>query len=348
MEKFGFTEEYGKIVYNPTNFINTYTEEEMVDVVFVDETHILWTQGKQAYRGKNQLEDIINRARIVVMVFDGMQVLRAEQYWEESQILKYRNRSIEEGNYIKLDEQLRMQANENVINWIDAFTKDRTINNLPYDLGKYEIKIFNTPEELDKEIKRKSSKKETRLSRLIATYDWKYVEKKKSKEGICKYWEVKIGKWHKPWNNEMQQYFDDEQKKKIKNLAWAEQSHTIGEVGSTFTIHGFDLSYAGVIIGPSVKYRDGQIVFTSNESWNMGAKRNRKILDGTMKNFAEKFIQNELRILMTRGVHGLYIYACDDELRKRLNECIEYATMEDEDNVGLDARRKIAEKSNEY
>ena len=31
--------------------------------------------------------------------------------------------------------------------------------------------------------------------------------------------------------------------------------HTINEVGSTFSIQGFDLNYVGVIIGPSVVYR---------------------------------------------------------------------------------------------
>ena len=34
-----------------------------------------------------------------------------------------------------------------------------------------------------------------------------------------------------------------------KNKAWAEQKLTINEVGSTFTIQGFDLNIAGVIIG---------------------------------------------------------------------------------------------------
>ncbi|WP_235697653.1 DNA/RNA helicase domain-containing protein [Corynebacterium diphtheriae] len=37
---------------------------------------------------------------------------------------------------------------------------------------------------------------------------------------------------------------------KNKELSWAEKPHTINEVGSIFTIQGFDLNYAGVIIGP--------------------------------------------------------------------------------------------------
>ncbi|WP_340700921.1 DNA/RNA helicase domain-containing protein [Corynebacterium diphtheriae] len=53
-----------------------------------------------------------------------------------------------------------------------------------------------------------------------------------------------------------------------KELSWAEKLHTINEVGSIFTLQGFDLNYAGVIIGPSVQYRDGKIVFVPEESHN--------------------------------------------------------------------------------
>ena len=36
----------------------------------------------------------------------------------------------------------------------------------------------------------------------------------------------------------------------------------------------------------------------------------------------EEFLRNEVGVLLTRGVNGLYIYACDEELRNRLKECI--------------------------
>lgn len=54
-----------------------------------------------------------------------------------------------------------------------------------------------------------------------------------------------VGKWHKPWNRELEKNFSKEEKKQIKGLAWAEQPQTIDEVGSTYTIQGFDLNYAG-------------------------------------------------------------------------------------------------------
>ena len=77
------------------------------------------------------------------------------------------------------------------------------------------------------------------------------------------YWEVRIGDWHKPWNRELKKELGRKEKRRSKTLSWAEQPQTINEVGSTFTIQGFDLNYAGVILGPSVKYRNGEIVFKS-------------------------------------------------------------------------------------
>ena len=159
---------------------------------------------------------------------------------------------------------------------------------------------------------------------MIATYDWEYSAKNRAKDWakdrLRKYWEVSIGNWHKPWNYELEKELDRKQKKKIKSLSWAEQPQTVNEVGSTFTIQGFDLNYAGVILGPSVKYRNGKIIFDPVESHNAKAIQNRTLSDGTKEKFGEILIQHEVRVLMTRGVNGLYIYACDAELRKALKE----------------------------
>lgn len=59
-----------------------------VDVAFIDEAHLLLTQGKQSYRGKNQLQDIIDRAKVTVVMFDENQILTTEQLWE-AQVLDH-------------------------------------------------------------------------------------------------------------------------------------------------------------------------------------------------------------------------------------------------------------------
>ena len=276
-EKLGLTEKYGKVVSKPTTFINNHSENDPIDVAFVDEAHLLLTQGKQSYRGENQLKDIIDRARVTVVMFDENQILTTEQFWESQILEKYRNQAKAENNHIALYKQLRMQVDFATMDWIDSFTKERCLKKIP--------DTFHRPE-----------------------------------DRLMRYWEVLIGKWHKPWNRELESELTRKEKRAIKGLAWAEQPQTINEVGSTFTIQGFDLNYAGVILGPSVKYRNGKVIFDPSESCNEKAIRNRTLSDGTKQKFGEILIQHEVRVLMTRGVNGMYIYACDPELRKALLE----------------------------
>lgn len=319
-EKLGLIRKYGKIVSKPTTFINNHTEDDPVDVAFIDEAHLLLTQGKQSYRGKNQLKDIIDRSRVTVVMFDENQILTTEQFWEAQVLEKYRNQAKKTKNYMILDKQLRMQADPATVDWIDAFTKRNQLKKIPTTFNGYSIKIFDDPEQLDFEIQKKARETDSSLSRIIATYDWEYSANRKPKDGLLKYWEVIIGKWHKPWNRELESQLSRKEKRQINALAWAEQPQTINEVGSTFTIQGFDLNYAGVILGPSVKYRGGKIIFDPSESHNNKAIRNRTLSDGSKKKFGEILIQHEVRVLMTRGVNGMYIYACDEQLREALKQ----------------------------
>ena len=317
-EKLGLTAKYGKVVSKPTTFINNHSEDDPVDVVFVDEAHLLLTQGKQSYHGENQLKDIIARARVTVVMFDENQILTTEQFWEAQILEHYRNQAKAAGNHIVLDKQLRMQADPVTMDWIDSFTKKGQLKEIPHTVDGYQIKVFDDPEMLDLEIQKKAKEKDSALSRVLATYDWEYSQKRKPNDRLRAYWEVVIGKWHKPWNRELAAELSRKEKRKISGLAWAEQPQTINEVGSTFTIQGFDLNYAGVILGPSVKYRNGKIIFAPSESHNNKAIRNRTLSDGTKQKFGEMLIQHEVRVLMTRGVNGMYIYACDPELRAAL------------------------------
>ena len=322
-EKLGLTAKYGKVVSKPTTFINNHSEDDPVDVVFVDEAHLLLTQGKQSYHGENQLKDIIARARVTVVMFDENQILTTEQFWEAQILEHYRNQAKAAENHIVLDKQLRMQADPVTMDWIDSFTKKGQLKEIPHTVDGYQIKVFDDPEMLDLEIQKKAKEKDSALSRVLATYDWEYSQKRKPDDRLRAYWEVVIGKWHKPWNRELAAELSRKEKRKINGLAWAEQPQTINEVGSTFTIQGFDLNYAGVILGPSVKYRNGKIIFAPSESHNNKAIRNRTLSDGTKQKFGEMLIQHEVRVLMTRGVNGMYIYACDPELRAALLKAAE-------------------------
>lgn len=302
-----------EIVCNPTRFINQHSEDEPVDVVLIDEAHLLWSQGKQAYVGEDQLVDIRNRAKVTIIMFDESQILRIQQYREQKQIEKLKNES---GNIrLELKEQLRINAGKETINWIRAFTKEQRIDKIPKD-EHYEIKIFQSPEELQKAIVERAKNEETQLSRVLATFDWEYKGKRRRDDG--EYWKVEEGNWSMPWNKQLRAKPEDQRKN--ANLAWAEKSYTIDEVGSTFTIQGFDLNFAGVILGPSVIYKNGKIDYDPALSKNQNATRTRTLWNGEKKKFGRTLIKNEVNVLMTRGVDWLYIYACDPELRKALKQ----------------------------
>ena len=325
-------------------------EKELIDVVLVDEAHLLWSQGKQAYKGKNQLEDLRKIARVTVIMFDEDQALHTQEYWDPDYVDCLRMEAVEQQKkrlmsyYFELKNQLRIRGNPETVRWIRNLTSRLKIDSIPAD-DTYEIRVFDNPGDMEMAIRRKAANKETLLSRLLATFDWEYIDKKQPADGGT--WDVVVGDWKRPWNLQLPvtdaegHLLSGKKARKIKDQAWAEQPQTIGEVGSTFTIQGFDLNYAGVILGPSVKYRDGKIVIDPSCSKDKKAVQRRTIqkTDETGRsrmekiNNSETFIRNEINVLLTRGVNGLYLYAVDDALREALKQALpkpslSYAQME--------------------
>ena len=307
--KLGIANKKNKIVQKPTSFINNNSSDEKVDVVIVDEAHLLLTQGKQSYQGKNHLDDLLARAKVVVIVFDIKQVLTTEQIWEVDKLNEYFDKAKSNSNHVTLRNQMRINSDISTVNWIRNLVDYQVINSIPKDKLGYDIKIFDTPDELEKAIKIKATHTDSGISRMLATFDWKYGTKPPNHED---FWRVKIGNWSMPWNYQLKA------NRNQAGLPWVEQDQTIDEIGSTFTIQGLDLNFAGVIIGPSVKYRDGKIIFDKSESANKKATQRRTLKDGSKQYFSEMLLKNELNVLLTRGVNGLYIYAVDDQLREAL------------------------------
>ncbi|AZA09893.1 DUF2075 domain-containing protein [Corynebacterium pseudopelargi] len=313
--KLGVQKDGNQRVWKPTRFINTHydweteTVKKHVDLIIIDEAHLLWTQGKQSYRGKNQIEDLLKCADMVIAVYDFKQILGANAWIEDQDSIFEASNAIEP---LHLSNQMRIAASEETVQWIRTFIDDGEILDFPED-EHYQVKVFDDPNALRAAIKKEASNTERGLSRLVATYDWPF--KKGSKEGGGA-WDVTIGAdFSMPWNGQLK---PEHRRAGYGDLAWAEQEHTINEVGSTFTIQGFDLNYAGVILGPSVKYRNGKVIISPEESCNQAATNKRTFQDGKKHNLALSLLRNELNVLMTRGVHGLYIYAVDEQLREAL------------------------------
>ena len=104
-----------------------------------------------------------------------------------------------------------------------------------------------------------------------------------------------------------------------EKLPWAERPDTIDEVGSVYTIQGFDLNYAGVILGPSLSYdaqTDSIRVDSARYEDSAAFQGQSGIVAPQMAK--ERIILNALNVLLTRGMKGLYLYAHDPALRERL------------------------------
>ena len=306
-----------EVAMKPTQFLNALRKEKIkAGVVIVDEGHLLLTAKNQAYLGGNHLNDLLAQSKVVVLVYDDKQIMNKSQIWTDNTFFELEHEANLEGNLIELRNQMRIKANPKTVNWIRSIIDDCEIKKLTKD-KQYDIRIFDSPFELQKAIKLKNKDQKLGISRLVATYDWPFVEEKKKVEKIKdSKWFVEIDDWKAPWNQQLKPT------KEEAKFSWIEQSQTINEIGSTFTVQGFDLNYVGVIIGPSVKYGNGKVIYEISESKNKGAVQNRKLANGEKVNYGERLLRNELNVLLTRGVNGLYIYAVDEKLREALNKAI--------------------------
>ncbi len=344
------------IIQNPTHWLNNHSilnnktnlyepnPNKIETIVFIDEGHLLWNSNNMSFNTKYPspaLDEIMKRARVTVFLYDENQVLHKDQfcepfYIEEKRFLAKSQGNSLNNNYVLLDWQFRMNCSKNTLNWIDSITKDQSIVKNPLsshvDSKGYEIKIFDNPKELHDSIKSKASRAGFELSRVLATYDWAWVSKIPSVYNPSlsqKYWEVNIDGWKLPWNEQLYHVdlcrtLSSRQIKKYLKQNWAEKDYTINEAGSTFTIQGFDLAFAGVILGPSVHYNKEtkKIEFIESKKYSKNMKGYKVLRDGSIVNVTNYIAKHELRVLLTRANNGLYIYACDDNLRDALKKSL--------------------------
>ncbi|MCK8606820.1 DUF2075 domain-containing protein [Apilactobacillus ozensis] len=289
----------------PTSFINQMNKKQLnADVTIIDEAHLLLSRPDHYnnFYQENQLEEIIKKSKVTVIVFDKRQVLRTKMFWNEQRLRKllkpYHN------DEYHLTKQFRMTASDDLVKWINNFT-DGNLPKIPNDANvNYDFRIFDDAEDMRKAIFEKN--KAMGLSRIVSTSGYP-----STLDGGKHY--VIEGHFKMPWD----QY-------NFTQTPWAEIPETINEVGSIFTCQGFDLNYVGVILGPPIfldkhnhKIKVDLSKYTDVESLK---KRPDMKNDEHFEAIKKQLILNSINVLMKRGVHGLYIFAHDEELRKQLLE----------------------------
>jgi DUF2075 family protein len=100
---------------------------------------------------------------------------------------------------------------------------------------------------------------------------------------------------------------------------WPYDPIGVYQIGSIYTIQGFEFEYVGVIIGPDLIYN------FENQEW-IGIRE--KSADSVVKRSGEKLVdllKNTYRVLLSRGMKGCYVYVyfVDKETEKFFRSRIE-------------------------
>ncbi|MEG3349448.1 DUF2075 domain-containing protein [Novacetimonas sp. GS1] len=299
----------------PTTFINrAYGGARRADIVLVDEAHLLLTRSDpyNRFRQNNQLEEIIRHAHVVVIIFDAHQVLKFKSLWDGASLARLLS-----GVPVvtrRLEHQFRMHAHTDVMQWIRAL-RDGILRPLPAP-QTFDFRIFDDAQDMYDAIRQRDM--QYGMCRMLATYDYPYIL-----NGQDHF--ITEGRFHLRWDRAMPQ----------ARLPWAERPDTIDEVGSVYTIQGFDLNYAGVILGPSVTYdrATDRIVIDPSRYEDRAAFTGRDGVENPAKVMV-RIILNSINVLMTRGVRGLYIYASEPGLHARLARLWEERQVSDAPQSG--------------
>ncbi|GEL15397.1 hypothetical protein IV80_GL000431 [Pediococcus cellicola] len=287
----------------PTSFINRrHKDQKIADITVIDEAHLLLSRPDRYnnFDQQNQLVEIIKHSKIVILVFDENQVLKTKSYWDHERLAKIVN-PYDHDSYI-LQDQFRMHADPRLIAWIDDLTHGN-LDPLPkHRQDHFDFRILDDAQKMYQLIQAKNQA--VGLSRIVSTTGYP------SKLDGGKHYIVE-GNFKLPWD----QY-------NYSRQSWAEKPETIHEVGSIYTVQGFDLNYVGVILGPPIEYdplTEGVTVNLSKVTDSEIFKKRADLTDQKeLIKIKQRLIMNTLNVLLKRGVHGLYIYASQPELRQKL------------------------------
>ena len=285
------------------------------DLLIVDKSHRLYRRvgitGYGSYDTVNrtlnfdkeatQLDWITKCSKHQIFFYDRLQSVRPSDIREED-FLKLKSLP----NFGKYDikSQLRVQGGNDYLKYIkEIFSENPPKEKIIFE--NYEFKLYSSIHDMKKDIIERDS--EVGLSRLVAGYAWEWTTKgftyqEAIKNNIC---DLIIENERFIWNT--------------TNSGWVISDNAINEVGSIHTIQGYDLNYAGVIIGRDIYY-DLNTKSIEIKKENYFDKKGKVSLESY--NELKKYIINIYIVLLSRAIKGTYVYICDDNLRNYIKNYI--------------------------
>jgi DUF2075 family protein len=202
----------------------------------------------------------------------------------------------------QLSSQLRVQAGADYISYVRRILSDAPP--APSSFPGYDFRLFDDLGEMTHELM--AREEESGLARLVAGYAWPW----RSKNDKTRY-DIEFDGVRLQWNTTA--------------VDWVNSPKAVREVGSIHTIQGYDLNYAGVIIGRDLRW-DGahqSLQFDRSHYFDTKGMENNRQLGVTYSDKdVLRFVTNIYSVLLTRGIKGTYVYVCDAALREHLRPLI--------------------------
>ena len=195
-----------------------------------------------------QIEELIKASRIGVFLIDDNQNVRPNETGSAKFIKDTATKMGCEVYEYELEAQFRCSGSDAFINWVNnTLGIKRTANVIWDQREEFDFQIVNSPQELYAKIKQKSDEKKS-SARLVAGFCWPWSNPKVDGTLVN---DVKIGDFEMPWEG-----------KDGFKLApgippaslWPHDPNGVNQIGSIYTIQGFEFDYVGVIIGPDLVY----------------------------------------------------------------------------------------------
>lgn len=198
----------------------------------------------------------------------------------------------------ELHSQMRVKAGRGYIDYVRAILRSEAPASRAF--ADYEIDMFEDFKSMHDRVRDREA--EHGLARLVAGYAWEWRSKKDRSLP-----DIVLDGYGLQWNRTTKD--------------WISSRTSLDEVGSIHTVQGYDLNYAGVIIGPDLRFDTDQqrIVFDRSNYFDKKGKENnpRLGLEFNDEDLLE-YVINIYGVLLTRGIKGTYVYVCDPDLREYL------------------------------
>ena len=100
---------------------------------------------------------------------------------------------------------------------------------------------------------------------------------------------------------------------------WVLSEGAIDEVGCIHSVQGYDLNYGFIIIGNEIGYDavKKKIIIRPQNYFDQNGKRTAEYKE------LKEYIQHIYYVLMTRGIHGTYLYVCDSALKEYISQYVD-------------------------